>query len=125
MSGWIKPKFRGIAGEKLSDEAHISDFSSSPSVGRVTLGTLCLYYRDLGKKYYVPYESIERVYTKIVLCAEDEFANSHQYYRVILQNGDKDIANIIIATEDEVKQIYDFLRAKNSSISFGQSILTR
>ena len=125
MSGFIKPRFRGIDRKKISDEAHIADYSSSPTIGRVTVGSLCLYYRDLGKKYYVPYEAIEKVYSKIVLCAEDEFANNHQYYKVILQKDEKDIACIILATEEEAKKLYEALREKNPAITFGQAMYSK
>ena len=56
MFGLGKLKFRGVDKKKISDEEHAQDYQSAEAIGRVRLGKLCLYYRDLGKKYYVPYD---------------------------------------------------------------------
>ena len=54
MFGFGKLRFRGVDKKYIDDQAHIDDYNSAETVGRVRLGKLCLYYRDLGKKYYVP-----------------------------------------------------------------------
>ena len=50
MFGFGKLKFRGVDKSILSDEEHRQDYETAESIGRVRLGKLCLYYRDLGKK---------------------------------------------------------------------------
>ena len=119
LSFW-KTRLRGVDKKIVKSGDLIDDYNSAEKVGRISFGKLALYYRDLGKKYYVPYEAIEKVYSKIVLCAEDEFANNHQYYKVILQKDEKEIACIILATEEEAKKLYDALREKNPAITFGR-----
>ena len=47
-------KFKGVDKKRISDEAHVEDYKSALEIGRVRLGKLCMYYRDLGVKYYVP-----------------------------------------------------------------------
>lgn len=120
MSRLFKPVFRGVDKKKLSDEAHIADYQSSPAVGRVTLGSLCLYYRDLGKKYWVPYDYIQRVYTKVETCAEDEFANNQEYYRLMLVHDGKDFANLIFAKQEEIQSIYAALKEKVPGLVIGR-----
>ena len=53
MFGFGKLKFKGVDKQYISDDEHINDYNSAEAIGRVRLGRLCLYYRDLGKKYYV------------------------------------------------------------------------
>ena len=112
-------RFRGPDKTIISDRAHTDDFNSSEQFGRVRLGKLCLYYRDLGKKYYVPYEYIERAFTRISECPEDEFSNNHEYYRLILVHNDKEFANLIFSEEKLIKQIYDNLLLLNPEIKIG------
>ena len=58
-------KFKGVDKKRISDEAHVEDYKAAPEIGRVRLGKLCMYYRDLGVKYYVPYDYIERCFGRI------------------------------------------------------------
>ena len=72
MFGFGKLSFRGVDKKKISDEEHVQDYQSAEAIGRVRLGKLCLYYKDLGRKYYVPYEYIDRSFTRISECQPDD-----------------------------------------------------
>ena len=51
MFGFGKLRFKGVDKKHISDPEHIADYEAAEPIGRVRLGKLCLYYRDLGKKY--------------------------------------------------------------------------
>lgn len=112
-------RFRMPNGEKISDEEHISDYNSAPATRRVRLGKDCLYYRDLGKKYCVPYDYIERAFTRVSECPENEFANSEEYYRLILVHGGREFANLIFEKLEDVKGLEQRLKEKNADIEIG------
>ena len=100
MFGFGRLRFRGVDKKFISDEEHIRDYQSAETIGRVRLGKLCLYYRDLGRKYYVPYEYIDRSFTRISECQPDD-SPAYYYYRLILVHGDKEFANLIFNKEKE------------------------
>ena len=99
MFGLGKIKLRGVDKKFIRDDEHVEDYKNAPAIGRVRFGELCFYYRDLGVKYYVPYESIERAFIRISECPEDEFSNNQCYYRLILVHGEKEFANLIFNEE--------------------------
>ena len=65
MFGLGKIRLHGVDKKVITDEAHADDFKAAPAIGRVRFGKLCFYYRDLGRKYYVPYDYIERAFIRI------------------------------------------------------------
>ena len=101
MFGFGKLSFRGVDKKTISDEEHAQDYQSAEAIGRVRLGKLCLYYRDLGRKYYVPYPYIDRSFTRISECQPDD-SPAYYYYRLILVHDGKEFANLIFNKEDEV-----------------------
>lgn len=111
-------KFKGIDKKYIKDPAHIDDYNSAEEIGRVRLGKLCLYYRDLGVKYYVPYEYIDRAFTRINECAPDDGPVIH-YYRLILVHGEKEFANLIFNDERDVDAIHARLAELNPEMKFG------
>lgn len=118
MFGLGKLRFRGPDKRKIDDEAHVKDYQAAEKIGRVSLGRLCLYYRDLGKKYYVPYDYIERAFCRISECQPDD-SPAYYYYRLILMHGDREFANLIFNKEEEVDAILEKLRGSNPSIQIG------
>ena len=118
MFGLGKTVFRGPDKTKIDDDAHLEDYKSSATIGRVTLGKLCLYYRDLGKKYYVPYNYIDRAFCRISECQPDD-SPAYYYYRLILVHGEKEFANLIFNKEEDVDQILALLPEINSAIQKG------
>ena len=95
------------------------DFREAEQYGRVRLGKKYLFYRDLGVKYYVPYDYIHRAFTRISECTEDEFSNNHIYYRLILVHDRKEFANLIFNTEELVDKIYERLAVIAPHIEIG------
>lgn len=118
MFGLGKLRFRGPDKSRIDDDAHIEDYKNSDSIGRVTLGELCLYYRDLGKKYYVPYPYIDRAFCRISECQPDD-SPAYYYYRLILMHGEKEFANLIFNKEEEVDTILQKLPERNPDIKIG------
>lgn len=111
-------KFKGVDKKTISDEAHIEDYKAAPEIGRVRLGKLCMYYRDLGVKYYVPYEYIERCFCRISECHPDD-SPAYYYYRLILVHGEKEFANLIFNEKEEVEKILELLKENCPHILFG------
>ena len=118
MFGLGKLRFRGPDRSRIDDDAHIEDYKNSDSIGRVTLGELCLYYRDLGKKYFVPYPYIDRAFCRISECQPDD-SPAYYYYRLILMHGEKEFANLIFNKEEEVDSILQKLPERNPDIKIG------
>ena len=111
-------RFRGPDKIKISDDEHIEDYNSAEKIGRVSIGKLCLYYRDLGKKYYVPYEYIHRAFTRISECQPDD-SPAYYYYRLILVHDEKEFANLIFNEESDVDLIQEKLKALNPEMELG------
>lgn len=100
MFGLGKIKFRGVDRKLIRDEEHVEDYKSAPAIGRVRFGALSFYYRDLGVKYCVPYEYIERAFIRISETQPDDSPPIY-YYRLILVHGEKEFANLIFNKEQE------------------------
>ena len=99
-------KFKGVDKKRISDEAHVEDYKSALEIGRVRLGKLCMYYRDLGVKYYVPYDYIERCFCRISECQPDD-SPAYYYYRLILVHGEKEFANLIFNEKEDVEKMLE------------------
>ena len=112
-------RFKDTDRKIIKDQEHTDDYNSAVQYGRVRLGKLCMYYRDLGVKYCVPYDHIHKAFTRISECPEDEFSNNHEYYRLILVHDDKEFANLIFSEEPLIEKIYEELRLINPDILIG------
>ena len=113
-----KLKFKGVDKKRISDEAHVEDYKAALEIGRVRLGKLCLYYRDLGVKYYVPYDYIERCFCRISECQPDD-SPAYYYYRLILVHGEKEFANLIFNEEADVDKLLELIREINPATAIG------
>ena len=118
MFGLGKLRFKGVDKKYISDPEHIADYHSALEIGRVRLGELCLYYRDLGKKYYVPYSYIDRSFTRISECQPDD-SPAYYYYRLILVHGEQEFANLIFKKEEDVDRIHELLKEHHPEIRYG------
>ena len=113
-----KLRFKGPDKKKIDDDAHIHDFNAAEEIGRVRLGKLCLYYRDLGVRYYVPYDYIDRAFCRISECHPDD-SPAYYYYRLILVHSEKEFANLIFDKEEDVDYILDRLKEIAPTMQFG------
>ncbi len=113
-----KLRFRGVDKKVIDDQAHADDYNSAEEIGRVRLGKLCLYYRDLGRKYYVPYEYIDRRFTRVNVVEPDD-SPAYFYYRLILVHGEKEFANLIFEKEEQVNKIHERLQEIRPEIEKG------
>ena len=120
MFGFGRLKFKGVDKKYVSDDAHIDDYNSAEVIGRARIGKLCMYYRDLGVKYYVPYDYIEQAYGKISETQPDE-SPAYYYYRLILVHGEKEFANLIVNEQEQVVALLDRLEKLNPNMRRGFS----
>ena len=119
-------KLRGPDRSLVTDGPMITDHAEAEQYGhqglrklpRVRLGELALYYRDLGKDYYVPYDYIDRSFVRISECQPDD-SPAYYYYRLILMHGEKEFANLIFNKEEEVDTILQKLPERNPAIKIG------
>ena len=118
MFGFGKLKFRCVDQTKIDDDAHVNDSKTGLSIGRVTFGKLGFYYRDLGRKYFVPYDYIDRSFTRISECQPDD-SPAYFYYRLILVHGEKEFANLIFNEEPQVELIHQRLKEIRPEIQYG------
>ena len=120
MIGFGRLKFKGVDKKYISDDAHIDDYNSAEVIGRARIGKLCMYYRDLGVKYYVPYDYIEQAYGKISETQPDD-SPAYYYYRLILVHGEKEFANLIFNEQEQVVTLLDRLEKLNPNMRRGFS----
>ena len=118
MFGLGKIRLRGVDKKTISDEAHVEDYKSAPAIGRVRFGELCFYYRDLGVKYYVPYEYIERAFIRISETKPDD-SPAIYYYRLILVHGEKEFANLIFNKEKDADDALETLSKHAPEMAVG------
>lgn len=118
MFGFATSRFKGPDRKFIRDREHTDDYNVSEAIGRVRLGKLCLYYKDLGVKYYCPYDYIERCYAKMEEVHPDD-SPPYYYYRLILVHGEKEFANLIFNEEHQPKDIMLRLQQLNPAIEFG------
>ena len=100
MFGIGRLRLRGVDKKYIRDDEHIEDYKCAPAIGRVRFGRLCFYYRDLGVKYYVPYDYIERAFIRISETQPDDSPPIY-YYRLILVHEGKEFANLIFNKEKD------------------------
>ena len=120
MFGFGRLKFKGVDKKYVSDDAHIDDYNSAEVIGRARIGKLCMYYRDLGVKYYVPYDYIEQAYGKISETQPDD-SPAYYYYRLILVHGEKEFANLIFNEQEQDVALLDRLEKLNPNMRRGFS----
>lgn len=124
--GTSRLKLRGVDRSVVTEGPMISDHAEAEQYGhqglkklpRVRLGRLALYYRDLGKDYFVPYDYIDRSFIRISECQPDD-SPAYYYYRIILVHGDKEFANLIINEEKIADRVLERLKEIRPQIAIG------
>ena len=119
-------KLRGIDKRVVTEGPMIQDHAAAEQYGhqglrklpRVRLGKLALYYRDLGKDYFVPYDYIDRSFIRISECQPDD-SPAYYYYRLILIHGEKEFANLIFNEEETADRVLERLREIRPEIRIG------
>ncbi len=114
-----KPKrFKGVDRKVSNAPELLADYEAAEETGRVRLGALFLYYRDLGRFYNVPYEYIDRAFCRVSEAHPDD-SPAYYYYRLILVHGEKEFANLIFDKEEQVDSLLEKLQARNSAMKLG------
>lgn len=117
MFGRVR-KLKGPDRQFIRDEAYLNDYHGAEAIGRVRFGELSFYYRDLGVRYYVPYDYIERAFIRISECQPDD-SPAYYYYRLILVHGEKEFANLIFNKEEEADRALEKLGARHPAMQVG------
>ena len=94
--------------------------SSDCTVLEKALGCVwvALYYSDLGKEYFVPYEYIDRCFIRISECQPDD-SPAYYYYRLILVHHDNEFANLIFNQESEADLAIERIKEIRPEIQTG------
>ena len=100
MFGLGRIRLRCVDRKYIRDDEHVEDYKSAPAIGRARFGRLGFYYRDLGVKYFVPYDYIERAFIRISETQPDDSPPIY-YYRLILVRDGKEFANLIFNKEKD------------------------
>ena len=88
-------KFYPLTNE-LAAEVVAAGYKEGREIGKVRLGSKCLYFRDKLKVYYIPYEDMTRVFRRVLLIPA----------KMCCGKGDFEVENIVICTaEGEKAQI--------------------
>ena len=119
-------KLRGVDRSVVTEGPLIADHAGAEQYGhqglrklpRIRLGKHALYYRDLGKDYFVPYEYIDRAFIRISECQPDD-SPAYYYYRVVLVHGEKEFANLIINEENAADRVLERLKEIRPEIAIG------
>lgn len=126
MFGFGKVKLRGVDKRIVSEGPLMADREKAEIFGvqglskqpRVRIGKLALYYRDLGRDYYVPYDYIDRSFIRISECQPDD-SPAYYYYRLILMHGEKEFANLIFNKEEDADAVLERLKELQPHIQIG------
>ena len=118
MFGLGKLKLIAPDKSKTDDTALIDDYTATEAIGRAKAGQHAFYYKDLGKKYYVPYDYIERAFVRVSECHPDD-SPAYYYYRLILVHDGKEFANLIFNEEQQADSLLAILKQKNPSMQLG------
>lgn len=102
----------------IGSEEFNLEYRAAARTGRVGFGSERLFYRDLGKKYYCPYDYIERSFVRISECQPDD-SPAYYYYRVILIHGEKEFANLIFNEEKDADYVVAHLKEISPGMETG------
>ncbi len=116
--GLGKLRLRAIDKSIVTEGPVIEEYLAAEEIGRVRLGANYFFYRDLGKKYFIPYSYIDRSFTRISECQPDD-SPAYYYYRLILVHGKKEFANLIFNKEEDVDLIHVRLKELHPEIAYG------
>ena len=119
-------KLHGPDKSTVTDGPMIQDHAEAEQHGhqglrklpRLRLGKHALYYRDLGKDYFVPYDYIDRAFIRISECQPDD-SPAYYYYRVILVHGGQEFANLIFNEEADADRVLARLKEIRPEIQLG------
>ncbi|MDD4076260.1 MAG: hypothetical protein PHC80_09195 [Eubacteriales bacterium] len=110
--------FVHASSKTIDDSALQADYAQVQPLFKVRLGNRCLYFPRLLKTAYVPYESISKAFMRIktavsrVCCGTAEFKD----YSLILCEGDAEIAEIMLDSEEKGKRILSALDDRGVSV---------
>lgn len=99
----------------INDIEHSEDFSQNKKYKSVCVGDLGIYYSKGSRRFFVPYDKIDRAFLRIKEVQGDDFG-PYQYYSFIIQSDGKELTDIYFSDENKADQIIKAINVKNSSI---------
>ena len=117
--GFGKLKFKNVDKTTVDDQEHVQDYENAEVIRQVRLGKLCLYFKEFGKTYCVPYSYIDRSFTRVSECQGNDFMADTYYYRLILVHDSREFTNLIFEKEADVDRIHARLREIRPEIEYG------
>lgn len=87
-------KFRTHSGQVISDELHTEDYNAAASFKMIRAGTHGLYYKQMFRRYFVPYSEICRIYKQVQIIPVDD-SPAYEHYRIVMEGKEGRIAEIM------------------------------
>lgn len=87
-------RFRTHTGHIICDELHTQDYNSSASFKKIRAGTQGLYYKELFRRYFIPYTDICRIYKQVQIIPVDD-SPAYEHYRIIIEGNEARITEIM------------------------------
>lgn len=77
-------KFRTHSGQIVCDELHTEDFNRAAAFKMIRAGTHGLYYKQLFRRYFIPYTEICRIYKQVQIIPVDD-SPAYEHYRIVME----------------------------------------
>ena len=87
-------RFRTRSGQTVCDELHTEDWNGAASFKMIRAGTLGLYYKQMFRRYFIPYSEICRIYKQVQIIPVDD-SPPYEHYRIIMEGSEGRIAEIM------------------------------
>ena len=99
---------------KVDDVEHSSDYSQNKKFKNICVGDFGIYYSKGSRKFFIPYDKIDRAFIRIKEVQGDDFG-PYQYYSFIVQSEGKELTDIYFSDENKADQIIKAINEKNPS----------
>ncbi len=87
-------KFRTHSGRVVCDELHTEDFDGAAVFKMIRAGTHGLYYKQMFRRYFIPYSEICRIYKQVQIIPVDD-SPAYEHYRIVMEGAEGRIAEIM------------------------------
>ncbi len=109
-------------GKIMNASVYEGDYTLARKFGKVMVGKRALYYQDGLKIVCVPFDKMDRVFTRVVggtttMCCGGV---GYEYYRLVVVYQEKEIASIIVGEDGEqLEQAEAYLKEVNPNVEIG------
>lgn len=109
-------------GKVINASVYEGDSTLAKKFGKVQIGKRGLYYQDGLKTVCVPFEKMDRVFTRVIggtttMCCGGV---GYEYYRLVVVYQGEEIASIIVGEDGELlEQAEAYLKEVNPNVEIG------